>query len=193
MPSPWVKKIARETGKSEREIEKIWKKAKEITSEEFGKSEDDFGNKEYSYTTGVVKKMLGVDESILDPSKFLESEHSAKEYIETLVSGNFSIGNVLPPEENDDEDEDDYEEEYEEDPYEDDDFFEDEEEMNNYYETSPRFSEEELSKIEKESLRQDVKESSEEIKKKDIVEKSNEEVDSDYVKHLDSILETLED
>jgi len=113
MPSPYITKLVKETGKSEKEIEKLWKKAKEIASEDFGKDEDDFGSKEYSYTTGVVKKMLGVDESILDPSKFLESECSAKDYLETVVSGNFSIGNVQPPKDEieDEEDEDDDEEE----------------------------------------------------------------------------------
>lgn len=110
MPSPFVKKLSQETGKSEKEIEKLWKKAKEIASEEFGKTEDDFGNKEYAFVTGAVKKMLGVDESILDPSKFLESDYSAKDYIETVVSGNFSIGNVKPPEDEEDEEEDDLEE-----------------------------------------------------------------------------------
>jgi len=111
MPSPYISKLAKETGKSEKEIERLWKKAKEITSEEFGKEEADFGNKEYKYTTGVVKKMLGVDESILDPAHFLESEFSAKEYLETVVSGNFSIGNVSPPEEEKEEEEDDEEDE----------------------------------------------------------------------------------
>lgn len=114
MPSPYVKKLSQETGKSEKEIEKLWKKAKEIASEEFGKTEDDFGNKEYAYVTGIVKKMLGVDESILDPSKFLESDYSAKDYIETVVSGNFSIGNVKPPKEDEEEDEEEDDDDLEE-------------------------------------------------------------------------------
>ena len=105
MPSPWIKKISKETGKSEKEIEKLWDKAKIITSEEFGKKEDQFGNKEYSYTVGVVKNMLGVDESLLNPAKFLESELSAEKYLETLVSSKFTIGNVKSPEKEEEEEE----------------------------------------------------------------------------------------
>lgn len=104
MPSPYIKKLAKETSKSEKEIEKLWTKAKEITSEEFGKSEKDFGSKEFAYTTAIVKKMLGVDESVLDPSLFLESKQSAKAYLEDVVtSSNFTIGNVIPPDEEEDE------------------------------------------------------------------------------------------
>lgn len=114
MPSPWISKLAKETDKSEKELEKLWDKAKKIASEEFGKDEEDFGNKEYKYVTGIVKKMLGMDESILDPSLFLESEYSAKEYIETVVSGNFSIGNVQPPDEDDEEEYDEEEKECDE-------------------------------------------------------------------------------
>jgi hypothetical protein len=97
--SPYVKSLSKETGKSEKEIEKLWDKAKKIAAEEFGTSEDKFSTKEYKYVTGVVKKMLGIDEAILDPSHFLESEKSAKEYLETVVSSNFTIGDVNVPDE----------------------------------------------------------------------------------------------
>ena len=97
MPSPYVKKLASETGKSVDEIEKLWDKAKEITADTFGKSEDDFGTKEYKYTVGIIKNMLGVNEKVLDPSFFLKSGKSAKDFIrETTVSANFSIGDVNP-------------------------------------------------------------------------------------------------
>lgn len=114
MPSPYIKTLSKETGKSEKEIERVWKKAKEITSEEFGKNEDDFSKREYSYAMGVVKRMMGIDESIIDPTYFLESDLSAKDYIETIISGNFSIGNVRKKKTRD-------EENYDDDIYEDDD------------------------------------------------------------------------
>jgi len=98
MPSAYVKNLAKETGKSEAEIEKLWKKAKEITSETLGTKESDFGSKEYKYTVGIVKNMLGMKEELIDPSKFLNSDLGAKEYLEAVVvSSNFSIGNVYPP------------------------------------------------------------------------------------------------
>ncbi len=99
MPSPFLKSLAKEIGKTEKELEQYWNKAKEITAETFGKKEDDFGTKEYKYITGIVKNMAGVKEEVLDPSKFIESDLSAKEFIETVVSADFSIGNVYPPEE----------------------------------------------------------------------------------------------
>lgn len=100
MPSAYVRNLAKETGKSTAEIEKLWKKAKEITAETLGTKEADFGSKEYKYTVGIVKNMLGVKEEIIDPSKFLNSDLNAKEYLEAvLVSSNFSIGSVHAPEE----------------------------------------------------------------------------------------------
>lgn len=97
MPSPYVAKLSKETGKSVAEIEKLWDKAKDIASDTFGKSEDDFGSREYKYTVGIVKNMLGLNEKILDPSIFLKSGKSAKDFIkETVVSADFSIGDVNP-------------------------------------------------------------------------------------------------
>ena len=102
MPSGFVRKISKETGKSVREIEKLWGRAREIASEEFGKNPDDFGAKEYAYMTGIVKNMLGLDEERINPANFLKSEKSAKEYIkETLSSGSFGSigepGGLYPP------------------------------------------------------------------------------------------------
>lgn len=97
MPSPYVNKLAKETGKSVAEIEKLWNKAKGITVDTFGTTEDNFGAKEYKYTVGIVKNMLGMNENILDPSIFLKSGKSAKDFIkETTVSANFSIGDINP-------------------------------------------------------------------------------------------------
>ena len=115
MPSPYVNKLSKETGKSISEIEVLWKKAKDVTAETFGKTEDDFGSKEYSYCVGIVKNMLGIEEKYNDPEAFMNSDLSAYEYIheDTNISGNFSVGDnnpVIPPEdieEDGDEDEED--------------------------------------------------------------------------------------
>lgn len=96
MPSPYIRSLSKETGKPEAEIEKLWNKAKDITSDTFGKPEDDFGSKEYKYTVGIVKNMLGLDEKVLDPTYFLKSGKTAKEFIETLTSAQFTIGDVNP-------------------------------------------------------------------------------------------------
>lgn len=103
MPSPFVKSLAKTSGKSEAEIEKFWKKAKEITSDTFNKKEADFGDKEYAYTTGIVKQMLGMKEEVLDPTTFLESDLTAKEYIEAVTSSAFPSldKHLIPPEDED--------------------------------------------------------------------------------------------
>lgn len=98
MPTPFVKKLSRETGKSVEAIEKLWAKAKKITSEEKGVKEADFGSDEYAYCVGIVKKMVGVDEALLDPERFINSDKNAHDFIEeTMVSSGFDIGNVVPP------------------------------------------------------------------------------------------------
>lgn len=99
MPSPYIVSLAKKTGKTEKEIEKLWDKAKEIASETLGVKIANFGSKEYKYTTGIVKNMLGVKEELLDPTQFLHSDKSAKEFIETIVSASYNIGNVIPPKE----------------------------------------------------------------------------------------------
>ena len=103
MSSPYIKSLSRETGKPESELEKLWSKAKEITSDTFNKKESEFGEKEYSYTVGIIKNMLGLKEEVLNPAKFLESEMSAREYIETITSSAFPSldKDLTPPEEED--------------------------------------------------------------------------------------------
>lgn len=107
MPSPYIKSLSRETGKSESELEKLWSKAKEITSDTFDKKESEFGEKEYSYTVGIIKNMLGLKEEVLNPAKFLESEMSAREYIETITSSAFPSldKDLVPPEKEEDDEE----------------------------------------------------------------------------------------
>ena len=111
MPTPYVQQLAKQTGKSVGEIEKLWDKAKKIASEDFGKPESQFGSKEYSYVTGIVKKMVGKKEDFIDPAKFLGSPMNAKEFIESVLkadedvsstavamnSDNAKIGTTIPP------------------------------------------------------------------------------------------------
>lgn len=103
MPSPYVNTLAKETGKTVKEIEKLWNQAKQIAADTLGKAEKDFKSEDYQYVIGIVKNMLGMKESLLDPSIFMKSGKSAKDFIrETVVSANFSIGDVepvIPPEE----------------------------------------------------------------------------------------------
>jgi len=96
MTSPYVKKLARETGKSEREISDFWEKAKKITSETFGVKEDNFTTEHYEFAITTVKNMLGLSEEIVNPSNFLQSELDAKKYIETVISGSLHIADKNP-------------------------------------------------------------------------------------------------
>lgn len=96
MASPYVTKLVKDTGKSTQEIEKYWAQAKKITSETFGKSENDFGKAEYDFAYGTVMNMLGKKESILNPEVFLNSEKSAKDFIEEVISADFNIGDENP-------------------------------------------------------------------------------------------------
>ena len=87
MPSPWVKKLVKETGKSEAEIEKLWGKAKNSTAEHFNIQEAEFNDTHYGYAVGIVKQMAGLREYVKD---FVSSELSAREFIETVISGDFN-------------------------------------------------------------------------------------------------------
>lgn len=88
MPSNVVKSLAKKTDKSEKEVEKLWKEAKKLASEELGKKESDFSDKEWSYVTGILKKMLKIKESTMKDKKlksFFETKISAKEYMESFA------------------------------------------------------------------------------------------------------------
>lgn len=57
MPANIVKSFADKTGKSVAEVDKLWTKAKEVASDA-GEAEN------YAYITGILKKMLGLNETI---------------------------------------------------------------------------------------------------------------------------------
>lgn len=61
MPAPSIMSFAKQTGKSEKEIERLWDKAKRLAKEEGHKESD--GDDFYAYVTGILKKMLGIEGS----------------------------------------------------------------------------------------------------------------------------------
>lgn len=58
MPSDVIKSFAKKSGKSEEEVEKLWKEAK-AKAEEQGLEDE----KMYAYATAILKKMVGLDEA----------------------------------------------------------------------------------------------------------------------------------
>lgn len=70
MPANIVKSFADKTGKSEQEVDKLWNKAKEVAVEA-GEAEN------YAYITGILKKMLGLNETI-SFREFLNQELQTK-------------------------------------------------------------------------------------------------------------------
>lgn len=90
MPSPYLKTLAKETGKSIGDLERYWKKAKEITKDDFNVDEKDFQDKHYAYATAIVKRMAGVKEQVISVVDFIESGKSADDFIsETVTGGDF--------------------------------------------------------------------------------------------------------
>lgn len=65
MPNNTVKSFAEKTGKSIKEVERLWKEAKKA-AEKAGFSEEKDPEAFFSYTTGILKKMLSIKESFSD-------------------------------------------------------------------------------------------------------------------------------
>lgn len=59
MPAPIIKSFAEKSGKTEKEVEELWDKAKEIAKES-NRDED------YAYIVGILKKMLRINETFRD-------------------------------------------------------------------------------------------------------------------------------
>lgn len=99
MPSPYVKKLASELDIPIAEVEEKWKEAKQVTADTFGKKISEFGDREYAYTIGVIKKMYGITESYI--KQFLDSEMTAEDFVNHVIDGklNENIVPVEPPEE----------------------------------------------------------------------------------------------
>lgn len=56
MPTPFLKKLSKETGKSIKTLESYWDEAKHTTSEKFHIPESKFKSKHWGYTTSIVKR-----------------------------------------------------------------------------------------------------------------------------------------
>jgi len=63
MPVPMIKSFAKESGKSEEEVEKLYAKAKEEVKEGYNITEDD--DQFYPLVTGVLKKMCGISDGAI--------------------------------------------------------------------------------------------------------------------------------
>lgn len=93
-----IKALAKKTKKSEKEVEKMWKEAIKIAEDTFGKKEKDFKDKEFAYTTGILKNMLGIKESNEIVKQFIDSGKTAKEFIsneETQSSDSMGIDKTI--------------------------------------------------------------------------------------------------
>ena len=69
MPAAMIKSLSDKTGKSEKEIERLWNKAKEIVSKQYpevSKSSDNY----WKLVTGITQKMSGLEESSGIPQKY---------------------------------------------------------------------------------------------------------------------------
>lgn len=60
MPVPMLKKLASKSGKSLSSAEKYWEEAKVTASKKFGKKDSHY----WAYVAGIVKKRMGVNESL---------------------------------------------------------------------------------------------------------------------------------
>jgi len=96
MQSPYIKKMVKELGLSEKEVVKFWNTAIKTTEDMRGMEEDNFTYKEYNYAMQTVRHLALPEEKILEESisisEFIGSGKTAQEFLETVTSGNFSIG-----------------------------------------------------------------------------------------------------
>ena len=68
MPAPMIKSFAKESGKTEAEVEELYYKAKDIAKE--ANHEED-----YAYITGILKKMLSLNENRIKSFRELFEEN----------------------------------------------------------------------------------------------------------------------
>ncbi len=114
MPSPYLRKLSKETGISVSKLEPYWEQAKELATEHFGKLEASFGQKEWDWAMQMVKQLAGIQESRVSVQDFISTDKSVDEFItESLVtSGDFPSlqTNVITKDDEEDEDEDEFDE-----------------------------------------------------------------------------------
>lgn len=83
MPSNIIKSFAKQTGNTQKYVEELWEKAKDITEKEYKLKPT--SKKYYSIVTGILKKML----------KLNEDNHSNKEENLNLLTDNSKFKNVI--------------------------------------------------------------------------------------------------
>jgi len=66
MPKNIIKSFSKKSGKSEKEVEKLWKKAVAIANDEGQKDN-------YAYIVGILKKLVGINESIISFKDFVKT------------------------------------------------------------------------------------------------------------------------
>lgn len=89
--SPYVKQLIELTGKNEREVQSAWKKAQELTADNFGMSIEEFSRKQYQHAMETAKRLLGLREQSY-VKEFYESEKSASEFLDEAVMTSGDVG-----------------------------------------------------------------------------------------------------
>ena len=86
MPNNIIKSFAEKSGKSIEEVEALWDKAKRITDKEYIKKDGQNDDRYYSIVTGIVKKMLKIEESTIEKfSKYLIMEDIKKSKLDVYL------------------------------------------------------------------------------------------------------------
>lgn len=78
MPPALVKSFSKETDKSEKEVERLWNKAKELVNDQYPNVEKN-SEKYYMLVTGILKRMVGKkdEEMYYDIRKIQSTNNSA--------------------------------------------------------------------------------------------------------------------
>lgn len=90
MPANIIKSFAKKTGKSEKEVEQTYNKAKKEASH-MGRS------KNYTYIVDILKTMLGIKEDVdieRITKMFIESDENFDDFCETVTAGSLEGGEL---------------------------------------------------------------------------------------------------
>lgn len=88
--SPYVEEVSKVTGVDAKKLQPHWKKAKELTVEQFGMSEEEFEVKQFKHAQETLKELYGLKINRVDVKKFLESDLDVDKFLEqTVTSGDF--------------------------------------------------------------------------------------------------------
>jgi len=112
MPSNIIKSWSKDLDIPESKMEEYWEKSIKIAEDSLSKTEDDFDDNDYAYVVGILKNMIGYEDSTNESIEdFLNSDINAKKYIETMTSIPFTAvmpeGGIVNKNKDDDIDEED--------------------------------------------------------------------------------------